>query len=313
MLLLVMSLGLVVVLMMEARKPDNWRWIDRIDQGKREDVDSGASQSIDTRLRPEALSDAVPDSFVSPAPMESEEVPPRRYFRGVKPTYLNSIHDDTTFRHNERDAWFHLLEILDKNDEATLRKASTGRRAFVQLFEQSDEYRGELVTVRGTMRRANRLSAPTNDYGIKNYYQTWVTPDDSRNNLFVIYCLHLPKKFPSGMQIEEDVEVTGFYFKRWAYKAQGAMWTAPTLLARTVRWLKRPAVEQAPREPVSVFVVVAVALALSVPVIVYVWIRTRRIRPTEPDTPPDLDMLAGESIPSDSGPLFEKRSDEEQE
>ena len=284
MLLLVMSLGLVVVLMIEARDPAHFAWFA---------VLTDEPMPIDNRLTPLRAENEIPGTFVSPREVEAEEDTTGRYFPGVKPKYFESIRDDTTFRYQERKAWFNLLEVLDRNDEATLRKASTGRVAFAQLFKQSDDYRGELVTLLGSIRRAHRLSvpklsvpklnAPKNEYGIAQYYRMWLWTDDNRTSPMVIYCLYLPEGFPTGMDVSEEVEITGFFFKRWAYQAKDSLRTAPTVLARTVHWHKAtPIAASAPMDLVTLAWIVVVAAVFSLLAVIYVFTRTGPGRSVDP-------------------------------
>jgi hypothetical protein len=271
-LFLVMSLGLVIILMGEARKPQRWQWLWSVGGAAGADADNAAGKQVDTRLHP-APDEELPGTFIAPAPGGSDEPSERKHFPGVRQDYLESVRDNTPSRRVERDAMFHLLALLEANDESSLRKASVGPVSFVQLYDQPDEYRGELVTIRGTLRRANRLRAPRNDYGVESYYQTWIQPADQPDAPIVVYCLALPDGFPTGMDLAEPVEITGFFFKRWAYMARDAMRTAPLLLARTVGWQKPVA---PPPERVSYGVgplILGVALAFvgSVLVSVYVY------------------------------------------
>ena len=297
-LLLVMSLGLVAVLMLEARKPENWAWIEALDRGAgRDAADSGRGEPAG---RPAAAS------------RPTDEVPGTggRYFPGVKPAYFDSVRDDTTFRPQESDAWFHLLKILKDNDRETLEKRSSGRVTYAQLFKQSNEYRGELVTVAGNVRRAHPLEAPKNAYGIERYYRTWLQPADNTSLPIVIYCLYLPRGFPTGMKVNEEVEITGFFFKRWTYRAQNDLQTAPVLLARTVRWYQRPAVgEGLPAGPGVLLLIVGVAIAFAVLVVAYVYTRTRLTRPAGPETVPELDRLGQLDAASEAGLSLEEADD----
>jgi len=284
-LLLVMVLGLVVVLGLEARNPARYRWLWGIGAaapGGAATGESGDAGAVDTRIDFEPLEEEIPGTFFSPGPVQLVEVDSGRYFPGVKPVYLDSICDDEPFRYGERDAWFHLLEILQKTPEATLRESSTGRATFVQLYQQSKEYRGELVTLRGTLVRAHHLPAPRNDYGIDGYYQVWLQPEDNRSFPMVIYCLDLPEGFPTGMTLSEEAEITGFFFKRWAYKASDTIRSTPVTLARTVHWYRRPEVAGGPPGGVLVVVLmIAGAAAVALVVVGYVYLRTRRGGPTE--------------------------------
>ncbi len=268
-LLLVLSLGLVAVLAGEARKPQHWHWLTAPD---------GATANAST----------------GSVAAEGGRQPSEQYFDGVQPRLFEAIRDNTTYRHAEREAWFHLLDILKRTDEATLRQESIGRVSFAQLFAQSDAYRGQLVSVRGTVRRAHRLSAPENDCGVAGYFRTWIQPADHRASPIVAYCLSLPEGFPIGMDILAEAEITGFYFKRWAYKAQDGLRTAPALLARTVHWQQTPPkVDAAPAGFGTAAAVMGFAFGVSLCVVAYVYLRTRSRTPVEPGLPPRFDGIDG--------------------
>jgi len=278
-------MGLVIFAMNEVRKPENVKRIARFFGQENGEVtlldqlpDPPPDPPADNRLPPPSppAEDEIPGTFHSPAEVEVEQDTTGRYHPGVKPGYFDDVRDDTTFRAAERDAWFHLFEVLKRNDEKALEANSIGRVTFAQLFSQSNEYRGRLVTLRGTLRRAHRLTAPKNAYGIERYYQTWLQPDDNPTTPMVVYSLYLPEGFPTGMNISADVHVTGFFYKRWAYKAGDTLRTTPVVLARTVDWRKPVPVVQPPTIDLRFFViVVSVAAVVSVLAVAYVFTRTR--------------------------------------
>ncbi|NUQ63835.1 MAG: hypothetical protein HUU20_15265 [Pirellulales bacterium] len=147
---------------------------------------------------------------------------------------------------------------------------------YVQLAQQPEAYRGELVTLAGTVRRAQRVTAPKNDRGIESYYQLWLQPEDDPTDPIVVYSLELPEGFPTGMEVSADARLTGFFFKRWAYMAQDRLRSAPTVLSRTVDWRKRTETV-APRrdgDP-SIWLVLGVSAGLAALGVVYVYLRTK--------------------------------------
>ena len=320
MLLLVLALGLVVIFALEARNPQYYRWL-------LPEAESGAGRSapadrsgenvfrkrIDTRVRPEVHEEAIPGTFISPPPAEREEATSSRYFPGVNPSYLSSISDNKPLWPSEWDAWLHLFDVLERNDEATLERASTGRVSFVQLLEQSKEYRGELVTTGGIIRRAHPAKTPENDYGMVDYYQTWLWPADRPNDPIVVWCLHLPEGFPIGMEIAEEAEVTGFCFKLWAYKAaDGSVLRAPMLLARSVRWRKRPEVARTPpKGPLALLLMITGCAAFALVVSMYVHYRTRSRGPSRVESLLEAATLQDAPAPADVAATLEQLADSE--
>jgi hypothetical protein len=291
-LLLVFALGLVIVLAFEARKPERYRWLvggGASEQGGRREQrgaapgdDSTAAAPVDARPKPDVGGQAIPPTS-SPGPAKPDQPAPSRYFPGVEPSRLEGIRDNKPLGPSEWDAWLHLLQLLATSDEAALRRASTGQVNFIQLLDQPEEYRGELVTTGGTIRRACRAKVPENEHGLDDYYQTWLFPADYPTDPIVVYCLHLPEGFPTGLEIEEQAEVTGFYFKVSVYQAaDGTVRRAPLLLARTLHWRQKlEAADTAPPSPVLLLPLIVGSAAFALLVVGYVYYRTRRGGPSE--------------------------------
>jgi hypothetical protein len=156
---------------------------------------------------------------------------------------LAEVRDDTVWRPDERTAWFRLLESLQATDPAALERQSLGQVDFVQIFRQSQEYRGRVVTVRGTARMTYRVGSPANDLGIRDYYLFWIQPDDGTNLPIVVYALNPPAGFPTvtteQQKIHEQLEVTGYFFKRWVYRAADGLNSVPLIVAAAPQWLPR--------------------------------------------------------------------------
>jgi len=243
-LFLVLSLGLVVILICESRKPQNWQWMDNLDGEA--GVAAGDARHGEGENR-------GGDALLAGEP-----------FEGVDRGLLKKVEDNTRFRDAENPAWFNLFGVLKRSEAQRLRRGSIGRVTWLQLEEQSPAYRGELVTVRGTARRAHRVDATQNDLGIDGYYQIWLQPDDNPRRPIVVYCLQPPRGFPSGMELDERIVATGFYFKRWLYEGRKDLETAPVILAKTVDWKRKAAVETPPAGGFqSIYLIIAGAAALA--------------------------------------------------
>ena len=283
-LMLVMGLGLVVVLMMEVSKPAALAWLARIFDGPavQQEGPNGAERAaepVDTRVR-HRRSPSEPGTFISPAPLDDTLDESGRYFPGIRPGYFQAIKDDLPLRSGEEHyPWFHLLEVLDGTDEESLEKASTGRATWAQLFRQPNDYRGELVTIVGTVRRAHYRRSPKNDANIEGTNQLWVFPEDNPGEPIVVYSLYLPEGFPMGMEIAEEASITGFFFKRWVYSALDDVRTAPLMLSRNINWKKRPPKpEEPPFDPTKLIAVIIAALAICTFVVIRVYRQTRPSR-----------------------------------
>jgi hypothetical protein len=196
------------------------------------------------------------------------------------------IQDDTVvFRPAEREAWFYDLGRMHDADAEQLRKSTLGRVAYLQLSKQPADYRGKLVTIVGTVRLAYRVPAPDNYLGIKEYCVYWLHPAGGPDSPIVVYAIDTPPGFPpigdrqAGAKrpgkLREDVAVTGVFFKRCAYAAQGGTFTAPLLIAKVPDW--QPPAETPARGPAALWELVAaaiVALILAICVTAVLWKRS---------------------------------------
>ena len=77
--------------------------------------------------------------------------------------------------------------MLQYASQEELEQRSIGEVGYLQLFRQSKEYRGKLVTIRGRARQAYSVAAPQNDFGIKSYQVFWVRAEGGVNSPIVVY------------------------------------------------------------------------------------------------------------------------------
>ena len=206
---------------------DDARWTDDERQLRRSATDD-LQQQWAQRWQP-ALQTLAAPSPPSPEVRQSLD----ELQRTLDTVFLKAVRDNTVFTDSEKDAWFRLLEKLQQADHGRLEQESRGEVAFAQLYREPEAYRGQLVTVRGTVRLGYYRQAPLNLYGIDGYYLFWLRPVGSTNPI-VVYSLEVPQGFPNVRALEaqgrkpelfEDVEFTGYFFKRWAYRAEDG--TAP--------------------------------------------------------------------------------------
>ena len=158
---------------------------------------------------------------------------------------LQLVQDDRVFVPSDKEILFRLLGRARQSPSRDLRKQSVGRVSYLQLFKQPKQYRGKAVTVFGTAKLAYHVEAPPNHLGISGYYVYWIHPNDGPNSPVVVYALETPVGFPEikdrdkdgGVTpLHEQVEVTGYFLKRWAYRGKDGTYTAPLILARVPLW-----------------------------------------------------------------------------
>lgn len=202
---------------------------------------------------------------------------PRATLPGVDPQLLKTIRDDTPGgRAAEYDAWFHLLGLVDTIDARTLRDASSGPVTYLQLDQQPEAYRGEVVTLRGTARDVQTLEAPENPHGIDAYHQLVLQPSDRPTEPVLLYVLELPAGFPRAGALSAPIEATSVFYKRQAYESLEGIRTAPALMGKTIQWTPPRERPSSPAQPPPLWLVLAAALLLTVAVVGLIYWRTRR-------------------------------------
>lgn len=289
--MLLLMVGGIFLVVPRIGDPAFWRWLDRTLSPSPEGSDDAPIDNRFDRVAQEgALSNETFRIGETREPAKATGMGP--YFPGVTPDDFEGIRDDAPSVRDEQACSLRWWDILNRADPKALAKAAVGPVSFAQLFQQPAEYRGRLVTVSGTVRRAHRMEIFPNDYGFKEYYQLWLWPKDNPSAPIVVYCLELPKGFPTGMEIAEQVEVTGLFFKRLAYLAKDTLRLAPEILAKDLEWEKRPVMtreELTGTWPIPWVVCTAAGLALLAAW--FVFRRTQPSSPSLPESPPNFDVL----------------------
>lgn len=167
---------------------------------------------------------------------------------GANARALAAVQDDTVFRESDSEAWFGLFETLRSASPQSLLASHPTTVGFNELFAQPESFRGRLVRFKGSIRRLEWVAAPTNSSNIDGYWQAWLRPHDGPPSPIVVYFLEPPveSSIRAGEQkadttIDLPVEVLGYFFKRWAYRATDAIRTAPLVVARSPLPLAKPA------------------------------------------------------------------------
>ena len=147
---------------------------------------------------------------------------------------LSVIKDNTHFRAQENPAWFAILDSLRQSTLAAIAERSVGEVTYAQFISQPDVYRGQVVSVRGTVIREERLDAPPNDLDLTGYHRLIIRPEGGGNWPIIAYVLELPTDFPRGDKPGKEVAVVGVFFKNWSYAWEQGLGLAPVLLAKSI-------------------------------------------------------------------------------
>lgn len=262
-------LVLVFILMNEARKPRNWQWLW-----------GGAI--------------AASASIGEPVATRSESPDTDGYLSGIEPADLARVRDNSVFLSSETEVWDRWIQLINGVPQSALKRASIGHVGYVQLFHQTAEYRGRIVTVSGRVMRASYVVAPKNAARVEGYWQCWLFTGDRGASPVVVYALQMPDGFPTGMEINEQVEFTGLVYKRWAYQSGGGIRLAPLLLAKLGAWTPSAPEMRTALPGLRVIVsAIVIAAVLGIGVARMFWIRSR----TDTRTPRGRDAAHQDVLP----------------
>jgi hypothetical protein len=209
-------------------------------------------------------------------------------------------------RDAEREAYFRVLEFAEQKDNNRLREAAQQNLAdfenqfyvaqqkaaaknpgqphyrfslYAGLLNDPAAYRGKLLTLRGHIRRLEEMPLMDGDRDLGTAYQAYLFTDDSRTHPYIVVCRFVPPEMPRGGDIAEEVEVTGYFFKIYAYDAQDTARVAPLIIAQRLNWFPHQA--NLPLiSPLLGGVLAAAAILMLIVVLWRISAKDRRIRET---------------------------------
>lgn len=214
-----------------------------------------------------------------------------------------AVRDNSVFLSGEQPAWLALLQEMKQADPARLAQQTLGAVSYAQLRSQPDEYRGRVITIRGTALRAEPTKPAVNDLGIDSYYRVVIAPHGGGQWPVIAYCLSLPDGFPRGSDIQQPVVVHGAFFKNWSYSYGDGFGLAPIVVASTLDWRPPAPPPTAPRANHRQILWALVGCAVAASLIVgLVWAQTKR-KPQrlEPSSDVAESLAAVEAFDEDVG------------
>jgi hypothetical protein len=242
---LVLALGMVLISIQFASRPENWRWLTNEPRARpqaaatRAARPNGTETADDEPLGRDEIR-AVPDDDPSAKRSISVEVGASRPVADVHlPSELFDNVSETRIgiRQDEREAYFTVLAKARDLRLPVLEAAGRHDIGYVELFNDPEAHRGDVVTVEGQLRRLIELPAGDNSHGFQTLYEGWLFTEDSGPNPFRLVFSRLPEGIPTGERVRLAARFTGYFFKRSGYvNKAGDLHSAPLLLGKTIRW-----------------------------------------------------------------------------
>lgn len=271
---MLVALGLVVVAMRQLDQPETAERLGRLFSTMEESSEPSVDALSASRSDEDFELKSGMSGMASPVATDNRELATE----AIADAWA-AVEDNTYFRPAEGEAWFGLWQRLHATNAAQREQQTLGKLTYAQLLKQPDFYRGKVVTIRGTVRREELVTAPNNAVGITSYHRLWIEPQGGANWPIVVYCLNLDEQFPRGDQLKVPVTAIGYYFKNWSYPYQGGLGIAPVVLSKQVEWTSN-VTDATRREQTQVSLQQMVAIASFFAVLVVYWVVRSTRRPS---------------------------------
>ena len=177
---------------------------------------------------------------------------------------FDDVVDGAPMQAEDGECFYQLLSSMRNANLDRVAPQTVSLHEFGPWLEQPETQHGRLITVRGICRQAIEVLIDDPDiqsrFGISHYYQLVVfapledtvnlrvgkeEEEVSINEYQIVVCVRqLPEGMPSGPDINEVVQVTGVYFKLYAYKSErfsqsdGRLQLSPLLVGLKPRWIR---------------------------------------------------------------------------
>jgi hypothetical protein len=242
---LVLALGMVLIAMQQASKPETWWWLTDA-SGSRPAADrelTARSNAVDAAddepLGRDEIRTVPPDDPPSNRPAAAEPASRRPSTDiDLPPALFENVSESRIgIRQDEREAYFTVLAKARDTRLPVLEAAGRRDLGYIELFNDPETHRGEIVTVEGQLRRLIELPAGDNSHGLQTLYEGWLFTEDSGPNPFRIVFSRLPEGTPTGERVRLAARFTGYFFKRTGFvNKAGELHSAPLLLGKTIHW-----------------------------------------------------------------------------
>lgn len=220
---------------------------------------------------------------------------------GMDYALFEGVQDGRGLEPSEADAFYASLAAAGRVKPSALRQASASASPdIVTLINPAEKWiaahRGQPVAISGTARRATRITVDSperrREIGSDHYWELFVFVDtplleiDGRvqQSYPVVCCVRsLPEGMPSGEDMTESVDVSGFAFKRYRYATSenGLERESPLLIGNRPTWHPAPR-PTASGSPLT-WVLTGLAVLTAVALVGFAWLAGRDTRRAERD------------------------------
>ena len=187
---------------------------------------------------------------------------------GMDYALFDSVVDGRPFVQGDTDAFFEMLTVVSHAKNVENDFDPTMDTDVIPIIDPAEKWfdtnRGEMVTIEGTARRVTRIEIDDPDrqkqVGAKHYWEIYVFVPTSlirvnnrlQDDYPIVCCVRtIPASMPTGDRITENIRLSGFAFKRYAYSLPrvhvaspqgdgnegGARRETPLIIGDSIQWI----------------------------------------------------------------------------
>jgi hypothetical protein len=156
--------------------------------------------------------------------------------------FIDHVEDDQPIASSAKNddeymAYNYVVSFARKQSLDALAQNVRPELTFRRVFEEGrGNYRGELVRVRGWLKRLNWIESTEllKKEGIPHLYEGWVFDEDFAGYPWCVVFSELPPGLEPAEQMNRFVTLDGYFFKRYKYRAVKDTRLAPLVIGRSL-------------------------------------------------------------------------------
>ncbi len=166
----------------------------------------------------------------------------------IPQTLLDMVRDDRGIPTAKKDdlevmAYWEIALAASRTDPEAFRRAADLSLTRADLMNQPSRNRGKVVRITGRLVRLRKIepTAMGAQAGVPILYEGWIITEAYGANPSVVLVSVLPEGMTPSETMETDVEVDGFFYKRYRYESAGPgpdgtlFRKAPLIMGRAIR------------------------------------------------------------------------------
>ena len=219
----------------EDARPQLTRILSRLRKDENADMTPGDESLMQTLIEASHAA-GEPLSVSGNSPVLADQELRIRLQAAMDDLYLQEVDDGAIWTQSDNQAFYRLLEA---GGRIGLNAPLPRQVGVVALLQQPDVYLHRRVLLTGTVARVSRLNSKSNDFGVEQYYELWLEPDDGSKRPVAFYSKTVTPAIEQilGVDFVTDgpkIDIEGVFLKRLAFRSQSGSELSPAIVGRIV-------------------------------------------------------------------------------